>query len=346
MMTRMITAAAIGTLLLSAAPALAQSVESDAIELKNIEKGKQSIKADRAYILVTGSNRSQGMFYKTATEEDRALFQEDWEEEYADALKKYQRRLEKYEEEQKDKRAGSLPPNYRLMEKPVEVTRENFSIGSIEQRLTAHWGPMFVFDKDKSEGGEKSFSYLLEVDPGEYTYYGALFVAPNGSTVGTCMCMGSVKFTADAGVITNLGDFAMMQWFDDEAGREVNVLWDETSAKREPARPIDYSVPASLAKYDVVRAELHAAGKVDNWYGIMIGRLPPMEGVLAYERDRIVDVREAERLANANDAAEVVAAIKAELTAEAEAAEGEAATDAADAGEDVAVADAATDSAE
>ncbi len=341
MMKPMFTAAAVGTLLLSAMPGFAPSVQAQAIELKNIEKGKQSIQADRAYILLTGTARTTGTFYKTPTAADEALYQEEWEEEYAKAREKYERKLKKYEKELADQRAGRLRRGYKIMDKPEEVTRENFSIGPLVQRLDRSWGPSFVFDKAQNEDGEKTFSYLMEVDPGEYTYYGALLFSPNGSYTGTCMCMGSIKFAAEPGVITNLGDFAMMQWFDDEAGREANVLWDEVSQKREPARPIDYTVPNGLADYEVVRADLHAAGKVDNWYGIMIGRFPPMEGVLAYERDRIVDVKEAERLAAAADAAVAEAAMEVQLAAEA--AEAEAAGDAADVGEDAAATDAAAD---
>ena len=70
MIARMMTAAAVSALLLGAAPAIAQEVERDAIEAKNLEKGKQSISAERAYIFVSGPARSNGLFYKTPTEED------------------------------------------------------------------------------------------------------------------------------------------------------------------------------------------------------------------------------------------------------------------------------------
>ena len=296
MIARLTTAAAASALLFAAAPAIAQEVEHDAIEAKNLEKGKQSISAERAYIFVSGPARSNGLFYKTPTEEDLTVFQEEWEEEYADARKKYERKLEEYLGQQEKLRSGVSDPYMRKLDKPDEVTRETFSIGSVERRLTVGWGPMYVFDKGKDDSGEKTFSYLMEVDPGEYTYYGPIFMNPNGSAMGTCMCMGSVKFEAKAGVVTNLGDFTTLRWVDDEAGRLVDVNWDEIADKRPPVRPVDYSVPAALADYDVVRADLRAAGKVDNWYGIMISRLPPVDGVLAYERDRIVDLKEKSRM--------------------------------------------------
>lgn len=328
----MIAAAACGAMAL-ATPALAQEVESKAIEAKNLASGKQQIAPDRAYILLTGNNRSQGLFYKTAEEADLALFQEDWEEQYAKARKKYEARLKEYQDQREKIRAGRLSPRERRLEEPEEVSRETFSIRSVERRLTVGWGPMFVFDKTKDEAGEQVFSYLVEVDPGEYTYYGPIFVNPNGGAMGSCMCMGSVKFDAKPGVVTNLGDFAMMRWIDDEAGRQSGINWAEFAEMREPARPIDYTVPAALAGYETVRADLRAAGKVDNWFGVMIARLAPMDGVLAYERDRIVDVKEATRLAaEAREKAERAKA-EAERLAMAEAAaasaaseEGEAAT--------------------
>ncbi|MEL7729020.1 hypothetical protein AAG612_05740 [Citromicrobium bathyomarinum] len=280
-----------------ATPALAQNVEREHIEAKNLARGKQQIAADRAYILVTGSARSQGVFYKTADEADLALFQEDWEEQYANAREKYEAKLERYLEQRERIREDKLYSGERLRDKPDEVSRETFSIGSVERRLLVGWGPNYVFDKSKDEAGEQVYSYLIELDPGEYTYYGPIFLNPNGGAVGSCMCMGSVKFDAKPGVVTNLGDFAMMRWIDDDAGRQSGINWDEFAKQREPARPIDYTVPAALAGYETIRADFRAAGKVDNWFGGTIARLAPMDGVLAYERDRIVDVKEATRLA-------------------------------------------------
>ena len=41
------------------------------------------------------------------------------------------------------------------------------------------------------------------------------------------------------------------------------------------------------------RADWRAAGKIDNFYGLLIGRMPPVPGVLAYERDTVIDLKTA-----------------------------------------------------
>ncbi|HLL31602.1 MAG TPA: hypothetical protein VK403_11445, partial [Allosphingosinicella sp.] len=49
--------------------------------------------------------------------------------------------------------------------------------------------------------------------------------------------------------------------------------------------------PARLSGLPVVAADLRAAGKMPNYFGIEIDRLPAVPGVLAYERDKVVDVK-------------------------------------------------------
>ena len=291
MKTFLMTAIAVGAMALHAGPAMAQEVESRAIEAKNLAKGKHTIAPDRAYILMSSNARAQGLFFKTADEADLALFMEDWEKQYAKARKKYESKLASYEKQQAEIAKGSLASNTVRLEKPDLVSRGTFSIGSVERRLTAGFGPMFAFDKSEGPDGEDVYSYLIELDPGEYTYYGPIFLNPNGAAFGTCMCMGSVKVDAKPGVVTNLGDFLAMRWVDAEGWRQAGINAAEMADRRPPVSAIDYTVPAALQGHAVVEADWRAAGKVDNWYGIMIGRLPPMDGVLAYERDRIVDLK-------------------------------------------------------
>jgi len=58
----------------------------------------------------------------------------------------------------------------------------------------------------------------------------------------------------------------------------------------EPADSSTY-VPARLASLPRVQASYRAAGKVDNFFGVMIDRLTALPGVLAYRRDEVVDER-------------------------------------------------------
>jgi len=312
--------------------AAAQSVESAAIEAKRIEKGTQSLREDKAYIYIRSSLRSQGVFIKTADAEDVAAFEAEWEEELAKAIDKYPRRLERW---QKKRAAGDRNPGVR----PVEPTRESFSIGSIETRLLVSYGPQFVYAKGKHDDGEKYFDYVIEVEPGEYTYYGPMFLGPQGAA-GFCYCMGSVKFTVEAGQVTSLGNFLEGKWVTREQLRQATIF-ASTIPERE-VEPVDWSVPDSLSSLPSIQAELHAAGKINNFYRAGVQRMPPVEGVLAYERDTVIDVRAklaaekeaAERAAAEQAAAEAAAAeaarqreLEEQAAAEAEAPEGESAQD-------------------
>lgn len=54
--------------------------------------------------------------------------------------------------------------------------------------------------------------------------------------------------------------------------------------------PTDWSVPESLAQYPHAKAELRAAGRSDNFFKALVGRIPPVPGVLAYDRDVVIDL--------------------------------------------------------
>ena len=277
--------------LVSVVPALAQEAEYKAIEAKNLASGKHTISADKGYILITGQARANGLFIKTPDAEEQATFQAEWEKEFAEEVDKYPRRLKRWEEDVAARR--------RAGDKPVEPKRETFSIGDIERRMVVSFGPQFVFEK-----GEGSYSYLVEVEPGTYTYYGPLFYMPNGAAMGTCFCMGSVKFEVGAGKIANLGTFLSMGWADDAAIKASSVVAIDTGRV---AQPVEFPVPAALTDKQVEPADLRAAGKMNNFFGILVGRIPPVEGVIAYERDRIVDVKERNAL-QAREAASAAAA--------------------------------------
>lgn len=292
----------------------AQDVDYRAIEEKQLASGKRTIEADKAYIFIRSKQvRTQGLFIKTPDAGELSEYEAEWREKFAKAQKRYPGRLRRYEEDIKiwnRRRRGNKP------ERPVEPTEENFSIGALETRMLMSFGPQFVFNKGKDENEEKFFTYLQEVEPGEYTYYGAIFYIPNSSVAGTCMCMGSVKFEARAGEIVNLGDFLQMGWVSDEAANMTSVVADEL-AGRTP-QPIDYTLPSSLEEITHAPVELSAAGKQNNFFGIMIGRMPPIEGVLGYDRDTVIDLRELARIEaeTAQAAEEAAAAAAAQAAAE------------------------------
>jgi hypothetical protein len=312
-----IAAASAGLALVAAVPAGAQEVEYSAIEEKTLLKGKDAIEADKGHILLTRPQRGNGIFIKTPDADDIAEYNEEYEEEFTKAYERYQKRLKSYEKDleywEGQRRKRTPRPTA-----PDEVSRETFSIGDIERRMLVSFGPKYVFSKDTD--GEKSYSYMIQVEPGTYTYYGPIFQMPNGQTMGTCYCMGSVKFEVEAGEVTDLGTFLAQEWASDEDMRMATVGYEPMG--RDP-RPVEYPTFASLAEQDVVRADLRAAGKMNNFFGILIGRHPPVEGVLAYDRDRVVDVKEREAMAMMEaEAAVIEAAADVEVAAEAEAGEG------------------------
>lgn len=156
----------------------------------------------------------------------------------------------------------------------------------IDVNMTVTFGPKSFFDR--TGGPDGSFTYLTEVEPGEYTYLGPMIVTTSGPAPGECYCMGSVKFEAKAGQITSLGDFLDLGWADREALMQTTI-YPESLPDR-PAVPTDWSVPESLAQYPHARAELRAAGRRDNFFNALVGRIPPVPDVLAYDRDVVIDL--------------------------------------------------------
>lgn len=283
-MKRIATLVAGALALALAGPAAAEKLKPDvaeykAIELKNIVAGKAKIDPAKAYIFIRSPQyRANGIFLKAPSPEEIANYEAKWREEFAEAKADYPGKLARYNAA---KEAGRPPKD-----KPVEPTEENFAIDPIEMRMIVAFGPQFVFDK--TEAPEKSFSYLIEVEPGEYTYYGPMFYLPGTPVGGTCYCMGSVKFPAKAGQITSLGDFLSQGWADRNALEAATVVREFLPDR--PARDTDWSVPDSLKAYTIAKAELRAAGKRNNFLNALVGRMPPVPGVLGYDRDVPVDL--------------------------------------------------------
>jgi hypothetical protein len=134
------------------------------------------------------------------------------------------------------------------------------------------------FSKD-----ETGRTYFIAVEPGTYMLYGQLTVTENGA-VGTCLCMGSVKFEAKAGRIVDLGRI--------EYPRE-NRSGDYGRVPSHRVIPpgADLPLPERLAGRPVDPADLRAADKRPNYFGVIIDRLEAIPGVLGYQRDRVVDLK-------------------------------------------------------
>lgn len=304
----------ITVVLAASVPALADSRPMGPIEEKNLLKGKNEFDAESGYIFLHGPSRQTGLFLKVPDKQDVAEYTRDWEEAFEKAQAKHVKRLSSWE---KDVRLAKQLDK-KLPEQPEEPTRENFSIGYIETRNSASFGPEFVFNKSKDEDG-KYFSYLHQVPPGTYIYYGPIFFNPQAGYMGTCFCMGSVKFEVKSGTITNLGNFLLTAPKKEEhnavGGRPMTIPvgWGAQTVNKDVNNAvIDYDLPESLKTYPNQQAKWRAAGKMNNYFGIQISRMAPVDGILGYKRDKVIDLKAAENINDASVPKEPVSPVQKE----------------------------------
>ncbi|NJC33251.1 hypothetical protein GGR88_000725 [Sphingomonas jejuensis] len=137
--------------------------------------------------------------------------------------------------------------------------------------------------------GERLRTYLIEVAPGGYVVAG---IAPRDMSGGTCLCMGSVRFDAPAGQVVDLGTFRFNgDAVPDDRRAAAGFLADPELSLRPTLMAIEPSGmmterPQHVAGATVVPARYTASGRFPNLYGMMVSRLAPIPGVLAYDRDR------------------------------------------------------------
>lgn len=234
--------------------------------------GQAVIEADSGYLFVTGPERQMGTLLRMPEPDDVAQYEEEWAKQLARVQKRYPSKLASWDV----KKAAAEQSKKKVPDRPIEPTAENFSIEPIEARNAATFGQMSIYNKSAAP---RSFSYLTKMKPGRYVYHGPMSTGPQG-TVGACYCMGSVAFDVKPGVITNSGNF-----FAVAASTEQSV----TAAVDLAA--VHYDLPASLQGLPHVQAEFQASGKFDNFFHGTVGRMPAIAGVLAYDRDKVIDVK-------------------------------------------------------
>lgn len=287
MKIRLFTHAAAVSLAMLAIPAWAQAIEE-----KNLVSGKVKIEPDSGYIYLTGSTRQIGLFLKVPSAEDVSAYTKEWEEAFKKAQDKYAKAFSRWQYD----RELALKAKAKIPDKPVEPKAESFSIGDLETRNSVSFGPEFVFSKDKAGG---NYSYMMKAKPGTYIYYGPIFFDPRAGATGMCYCMGSVQFQVKAGTITDLGNFltaapdSSLQ--KTAPGKKIVASGAFIGTKMDPnastSGPVRFGLPDSLKSYASAQADFHAAAKMDNFYGLTVSRLPPVPGVLGYQRDKVVDLK-------------------------------------------------------
>ena len=286
---------------------------AEPIEEKNLKSGKDQITADNGYIFMYGEERFSGVFLKLPDADDIAEYEADWEEEFTKAREKYERKIASYERDVERARGS----NTAKPEEPFEPTAENFGIDPIELRNIVSFGPQYVYAKGKSKRG-KTFSYLEQVEPGTYVYYGPIVMSSGAAPIGHCLCMGSIQFEVKPGTITNVGKALQIGGnMTDSMNFDHDGAAIATGLEPYPIKYVDYDLPEYLQQYESEIADFRASKKYPNYFGIAMERMRPMEGILAYERDRPIDVKS--QLAKTD--AEAAAALAAAASAKGEAIE-------------------------
>lgn len=293
------------------AHAESKNIKFDSVEEKNLVSGKFVFDATKGYIFLHGNTRQWGVFIKEPSRENIAAYEAEWAEEFEKAKDKYSKQLKSWEALRQAKSGGAG-------DKPVEPTAETFSIGPIEMRNSVSFGPQFVFSKDTSDKENPEFSYLVEVEPGNYNYLGPVMSIPAAAGAGVCYCMGSVKFAVKAGEITDLGNFLTNAPAMDNGGTALlgPMLLEAKSPDSKLLRwlklPVRFGLPASLSAFASSRAEFAPSGKQNNIYRAMVSRMGPIEGLFAYDRDQVIDLRDEKEKTPvaANDADQALSSAK------------------------------------
>jgi hypothetical protein len=251
------------------------------VEAKVVKDAKV-VKLDpaKAYVYIRTPNAMPLHFTKIPSAEDQVAYDKlkaaafaEAREDYAKALKRYERDLETAK-----KAKGMKKPT-----KPTEPTENNFQFSQFGQLANFTVG---AFNRFHNKDGSV---YLHEVTPGTYRIFGQVDPLLG---MGVCYCMGSVTFTAEAGKIVDLGSisFDSENYKRSEKGDSSSPIVAAYAFTLLPATN-DAPIDPRVASFPRAMADFRAAGKVANYMGIAVSRIPAIPGVIAYERDRIIDLK-------------------------------------------------------
>lgn len=270
-----------------AAPALAKE-EAPVFVVATAVKDKPAVTFDKskAYVMLRSDIATPLYLMKVPSPEDQAGYDKYRAASLAKAHAKYVKKQAEYDRVAKANAESKGGPIQPLPEKPVEPTDANFEFTPFALMTGIAVGPLNRFAK----GDAGLSTYLEELTPGDYRVYGPVSVMPNGAAMGACFCMGSVGFTAKAGEIVDLG---MIETKANPPAKRP----DGDSSAPVPVSKLAYFAPpppgtgldARLGDMPVVPAKFRPVGKLPNYFGVTITRMPEMPGVLRYDRDRIVD---------------------------------------------------------
>jgi hypothetical protein len=255
----------------------------------------------KAYIAVQGDYQVNPLLMKRPNAEEAAKHAAARSEELAKEHAKWVKKHDSW----KSAMAvyAKADPSLRRPTEPQEPTEANFPWPRYEQVHPVYIGPQNRFAK--AEGGAST--YLHEVEPGEYLFYGNVAMAAPG---GICACLGTLSFRAEAGKVTSLGKMHLMlidvgreskaggsnmptPWIgalvgakSGQVGKSLDLPEGVTSLAFTPVPFSDPRVSADI----VVPARFNPVDRVPNWFGLEVDRVMPIEGVMRYDRDKVVDL--------------------------------------------------------
>ncbi|MBL0924697.1 MAG: hypothetical protein IBJ12_09580 [Sphingomonadaceae bacterium] len=259
--------------------AIAKSKAPVFVEAKPV-KDTPSVALDpaKAYILLRTPGAMPMHFVKIPNAEDQIAYDKLKAEAFAEVKEDYAKDLAKYE---RDMALAKKTKGMKEPKKPIEPTETNFQFTRFEQMANFTMGPLNRF---YSKNGS---TYLHAVTPGRYRIFGQFDPLVG---IGVCYCMGSVSFDAEAGKITDLGTMTtdLSNAGPPEKGDSSSPRAAAYAMALEPVKD-STGIDVRLKSLSRNIADLRAAGKMANYYGIAISRLPAIPGVISYRRDQIID---------------------------------------------------------
>ncbi|AHE52752.1 hypothetical protein [Sphingomonas sanxanigenens] len=241
-------------------------------------KDKPAVTLDPAqgYMLVRAPTPVALYFVREPSAADQATYDALRKKALAESHAKYQKKRAAYD----NAKIAAAKPNSTIVvpEEPVEPTEANFEFTPFAMMAGVQVGALNRFGK-QADGS----TYVQAVTPGTYRLYGPMTVLPGGAVMGTCLCMGSVKFDVAAGAIVDLGDILLTpQTTTDRMlnGVQLGIVPPAADRTNDPR----------LAALPIRPARFKPAGKLPNYFGLGISRLAAIPGVMRYERDNIVDL--------------------------------------------------------
>ena len=243
--------------------------------------------SQRGYIFFRTPVRLDVRFMREVDAAEQATWDAERERAFQRARERNRRQIANWDRESPNCRgaAAVTPQCEALGSRPELVTNENFAFTPPEADnfIDVTRGREF-------ERTESGFTYLRAVEPGTYVLYGPILATPQ-AVAGVCLCMGSVRFEVRAGQIVDIGELRLQP----EAGSGPNNgrFGPEGRLPSPSVMPAMAGavLPQRLAGLPVVAANLRSADPMPNYFGILIDRLAPVSGVLAYDRDRVLDLK-------------------------------------------------------